>query len=170
MNYNGNATFTWQGNDGTINSSNTATTTIVITPVNDAPVVSSFVKNGTEDTTLTFATTDFTTNFSDVENQTLASVRVLSLPTNGTLRLNTTAVTVNQVIPAASLSTLNFVPNANRNGSVSFSREATDGSLYAVVSASVQINIASVNDAPSISDTVDQVTNEDTQKSAGFTI
>ena len=139
LNYNGTSTFTWKGHDGTVYSSNTATTTITINPVNDAPVISSFSLTGVEDTTITLAANDFTTHFSDVENQTLASLRVLSLPSNGTLRLSTTPVTINQVIPVASLNNLNFVPTADWNGTTTFSWEATDGQLYSVASAIVTL-------------------------------
>lgn len=63
------------------------------------------------------------------------------MPTNGTLRLSSTAITINQVIPAASLNNLNFVPTANRNGTTSFSREASDGQLYATTSALATLGI-----------------------------
>lgn len=84
---------------------------------------------------------NFTTNYSDIENDALSSVRILSLPANGTLRVSSTAVTINQVIPAASLNNVNFVPTANRNGTTSFSREASDGQLYSATSAVVTLVI-----------------------------
>ena len=53
-NWNGNTTFTRQGHDGTVLSSNTATMTMQVTAVNDTPTVSNFNKSVNEDVLLTF--------------------------------------------------------------------------------------------------------------------
>lgn len=53
-NWNGSTTFMRQGHDGITFSSNTATMTMQVTAVNDAPTVTNFGKTVNEDTLLTF--------------------------------------------------------------------------------------------------------------------
>ncbi|WP_293144176.1 DUF4347 domain-containing protein, partial [Okeania sp. SIO3I5] len=73
--------------------SNTATTTISITPTNDPPVVDDISKSGTEDTDISFSATDFTGKYTDPESDPLTKIQITSLPTDGTLLLNGVAVT-----------------------------------------------------------------------------
>ncbi len=75
-NWNGTTPFTRQGHDGTERSSNTATMTMNVTAVNDAPAVSNFSKTVNEDVLLTFSAADFTSNFSDVDGNSLTQIRI----------------------------------------------------------------------------------------------
>jgi VCBS repeat-containing protein len=155
------------GNGG----NDTATVTITINGVNDPPVVSNFAKTGPEDTDVTFAATDFINNFTDPDLDILVQVQVKSLPTNGTLKLNTTPVALNQEILAVNLDSLVFTPDPNWNGSTSFTWNASDGQTYALLDATVSITIDNLNDPPTISNITNQSTNEDTTTSPiGFTI
>lgn len=86
-NWNGNTTFTRQGHDGTVLSSNTATMTMSVTAVNDAPTVSPISKSGTEDTVVTFSTLDFSSQFADIDGDAITLVKIVTLPLNGTLKL-----------------------------------------------------------------------------------
>ncbi|MEI7422898.1 MAG: tandem-95 repeat protein, partial [Prolixibacteraceae bacterium] len=133
--------------------SNNANITVTVNPVNDPPVISNFTLNGFEDITLAFTPENFTTNYSDVESTPLNSVKITSLPSNGTLKLYSSgvnsAVTLNQVIASADLGNLTFVPTANWNGSTSFNWNATDGTAYAAADRTVTMVMAAVNDAPS---------------------
>ncbi|MFM9962419.1 MAG: DUF4347 domain-containing protein, partial [Planctomycetaceae bacterium] len=102
--------------DNTGVNSNTATSTIAVVSVNDAPTTSNNSVTTPEDTPFTFSAASFP--FSDVDTgNTLQSVRITSLPSVGSLTLGGVAVTVNQVIPTASLGTLVFTPALNGNGS-----------------------------------------------------
>src|SRR6266511_3806660 len=74
--------------DGTGGGIGSATFAINVTPVNDAPAIANVGKGGTEDVTLTFVASDFTSQFSDAENAPLAKIQVTSLPANGTLKLS----------------------------------------------------------------------------------
>ncbi len=134
--------------DGTGGGIGSATFAINVTPVNDAPAIANVGKGGTEDVTLTFVASDFTSQFSDAENAPLAKIQVTSLPANGTLKLSGADVTLNQEIVAASLGSLTFAPNANWNGTTSFGWNGSDGTAYAASGASVTITIAALNDAP----------------------
>ena len=87
-NFNGTDTFTYQANDGELNSS-PATVTITVNPVNDAPVASDDQYSVDEDTTLTIETADGVLgNDTDVDGDTLTSLLV-DAPNNGNLTLNT---------------------------------------------------------------------------------
>ncbi|MEQ8752588.1 MAG: Ig-like domain-containing protein, partial [Coleofasciculus sp. G1-WW12-02] len=125
----------------------TATVTVTINGSNDAPTLSTINKTGDEDTTISFTATDFTTVFNDAEGDSLSQINILSLPANGVLRLNDTAITPGETIAAANLDNLSFTPDANFNGTTSFIWNAADGFLFAS-GAAVNLAIASVNDNP----------------------
>ncbi len=79
-----------------------------------------------EDASRAFAAADF--GFSDVDGNSFQAVLITSLPTAGTLTLNSVAVTAGQSIPVASLPQLVFTPaaNANGNGYTSFTFQVQD--------------------------------------------
>jgi len=116
--------------------------------INDIPTLSDITKTGLEDTDITFAATDFTDKFSDLEKDSLSKIKITSLPDNGTLKLNGTAVTAAQEINAADLGKLTFTPNADFNGNVSFTWNGSDGKTYAVAAAKVDLIISNVDEPP----------------------
>ena len=148
----GNTSFDWNASDGNDYADKTAKVTISVNAVNDPPEVLNFNKVGDEDKTINFAATDFNSisTYQDVENDPLVSVRIGSLPANGTLKLGNADVSSNQVIGAGNLGTLKFVPDSNWSGSTSFEWNASDGQLFAVSPALVNITINPKNDAPAI--------------------
>ncbi|WP_423149786.1 cadherin-like domain-containing protein, partial [Rubrolithibacter danxiaensis] len=92
--WNGSASFNWNGQDGTDFAAADATVTITIAPVNDLPVVAPVSKSANEDHTVAFSAADFSSKFTDpVENDALTKIRITSLPANGTLMLNGAPVT-----------------------------------------------------------------------------
>ncbi|MFM6395665.1 MAG: hypothetical protein ACKPFF_03180, partial [Planktothrix sp.] len=78
---------------------------------------------------------------------TLASIKIIQLPTVGTLQLNGTAVTANQVISAANIPNLKFTPVANANGSsyANFKFTVNDGIIDSLTANTITID---VNDLP----------------------
>jgi hypothetical protein len=111
---------------------------------NQAPVVSDFTLEGAEDNVLTFTAADFTDHYSDPDGDALISVRIESLPADGTLKFNGVAVTAGQVIAAADLGSLAFVPNLNYYGTTTFTYTASDGiSGFALAPATVTLHIQS---------------------------
>lgn len=152
LNWNGTDSFTWKGHDGGAYSANAATVTLPIAAVNDAPTVSNRTVNGTEDTELVFSVNDFTSVYTDVEVTPLSKVQIVSLPDQGTLKLNGNEVTANQEIPTATLSTLSFVPPAKWDGTTTIVWKGSDGTDYSTGSATLTILIATVNDSPTVSD------------------
>ena len=141
----------------------TSAATSAVTNVNDLPVASDFTKTTNEDTTLTFAESDFTGAFSDPDNHALKSVKLVTLPasTHGVLKVGTSDATENQVVLKASLNTISFVPAANWNGSASFTYKVADSSDDESAAAEVTITVSAVNDLP-VASAIEKTTDEDT--------
>ncbi|NOG48609.1 MAG: tandem-95 repeat protein [Chloroflexi bacterium] len=126
--------------------SNVATVTITVNPVNDAPVAVDDAYATDEDTALNVAAPGVLTNDTDVDGDTLTAVLVVG-PTNGTLTLNGDGSFI-------------YTPNANFNGSDTFTYKANDGTADSNV-ATVTITVNPVNDAPVAVDDA-YTTDEDT--------
>ena len=123
-----------------------------VTPVNDAPAGTNKVLTTNEDTAYTLSAADF--GFTDVDvGDSMSGVRIDGLPAAGSLTLRGVAVTAGQVIAAASIASLTFIPAANANGanlaSLNFSVKDQAGSLAAVPST-LSFNVTPVNDAPTV--------------------
>ena len=138
-NFNGNDSFTFKVNDGT-SDSNTATISITVNAVNDAPVANAQSTSTNEDApvSLILVATDV-----DLNSLTYS---VVSQPTNGTL--------------TGTAPNLTYTPNSNFNGSDSFTFKANDGTVDSNT-ATVIINVSSVNDTPTANNQ-SVSTNEDT--------
>ena len=146
-NANGAKTFTVTASDGTLSSA-AATVTMTLGAINTPPTLAAIGVSGTEDTTLMFTAANFTQAYSDADGTLLASITVTSLPATGTLKLSSVNVTLNQVILAANLGNLTYVPVANANGTETFTVTASDGTLSSAA-ATVTMTLTAVNDAPS---------------------
>jgi hypothetical protein len=105
------------------------------------PVVSDISKTTQENTTLAFSSTDFTSKFSSQGNKTLKRVKIISLPLNGTLKLNAVNIVANQEIVFTDLNQISFVPATAYTGSTGFQWNGSDSILYAIDPANVNINI-----------------------------
>ena len=131
-NFNGADSFTYKANDGTADS-NVATVSITINAVNDAPVAANDSYAVDEDATLNVAAAGVLGNDSDIDADSLTAVLV-SGPTHGSLTLNADG-------------SFDYSPDANFNGSDSFTYKANDGAADSNV-ATVSITVNAVNDAP----------------------
>jgi VCBS repeat-containing protein len=131
-NYNGTDSFTYLASDGSP-TPGSATVTLTITPVNDAPVAANDLYTTSEDTLLSVAAPGVLTNDTDVEGTALTAVLVTG-PSHGTLTLNANG-------------SFSYTPAANYNGSDSFTYKASDGSATSAV-ATVNLTVTAVNDAP----------------------
>ncbi|MGB9367492.1 MAG: Ig-like domain-containing protein, partial [Xanthobacteraceae bacterium] len=115
--------------DGQLQS-NTAIATVAVTPVNDAPVVQNGAASGNEDNVINGALIA-----SDVDSASLTYSRVANAA-HGTVTVNADG-------------TFSYTPNADFNGSDSFTFKANDGFADSNV-ATINITVAPVNDAPVI--------------------
>ena len=125
-NYNGSDSFTYTANDGTTDG-NTATVTITILAVNDAPIANAQSVSLAEDSSLAITLTG-----SDVEGGALIYT-IVSAPAHGAL--------------SGTAPNLTYRPATNYNGSDSFTFTVNDGSLSSAA-ATVSITVTPVNDAP----------------------
>ncbi len=125
-NYNGTDSLTFRASDGTA-FSGTATISITVTPVNDAPVATAAAVTTSEDTSKAI-----TLAGSDVESSPL-TYSVVTWPTHGTL---------SGIAP-----NLTYTPAANYHGPDSFTFKVNDGALDSAP-ATVSLTVTPVNDAP----------------------
>ncbi|MFD1602139.1 Ig-like domain-containing protein, partial [Flavobacterium artemisiae] len=125
--------FTYRANDGTA-SSNIATVTITVTPVNDAPIASNDSYTVAEGGTLTVtAANSILSNDTDAENNPLTAILVTS-PSHGTLTLNSNG-------------TFTYTHDGSETTTDSFTYRANDGTASSNI-ATVTITVTPVNDAP----------------------
>lgn len=138
-NWYGTDQFTAMVSDGG-GASDTATVTIVVTPVNDAPVITqapSVSVTMSEDSNPTPFT--LTLNASDIDGDTL-TWSLLTAATNGTAVVSGTGTS----------NSPSYTPNADVFGSDQFSVQVSDGN-GGTTSVTVAVTIQPVNDAPVIS-------------------
>ncbi|MCK9364235.1 MAG: Ig-like domain-containing protein [Syntrophales bacterium] len=133
LNYWGSDSFTYTVKDNDGHLSNTATVTVNVLPVNDAPVANADTLTAAEDTAATYTSALLVGNDTDVEDDTLTVAGVTS-GAGGTAALNADG-------------TVTFTPSLNFNGAASFTYTASDGSATSNA-ATVTVNVAAVNDAP----------------------
>jgi len=126
LNYNGNDSFTFKASDGTVDS-NIATVTLIVTPVQDAPVANNQAVSTQEDQPKAIVLTG-----SDVDGDAL-TFTIVTNPAHGTL--------------AGSGANVTYTPAANYNGSDNFTFRVNDGTANSNV-ATVSITVTPVNDAP----------------------
>jgi gliding motility-associated-like protein len=155
-------TFSYKVNDGTYDG-NTVTVILSINPVNDAPVLTNISKTGLVDNPIIFASTDFTSAFTDIENNSLTKIKVVSLPANGVLMLSGVTVAINDEITVNQLNDLIFVPSSGWTGSTSFAWNGFDGTDYSVTEANVNIIIsATVNNPPVLTEITKSINEDNT--------
>ena len=110
-----------------------ATMTVNVTDVNHPPTSTGGSVILRKNTVKTFAAADFP--FSDIDaGSTLQAIKVTSLPnpTNGTLTLSASPVTLDQVIAVADITAgnLTYTPNADYTGSDPFNFQVRDAALF----------------------------------------
>jgi len=95
------------------------------TPV---PVLTDFSKFGQENGTIAFASTDFTSRFTNSKTAplTLQAIDIVTLPKHGSLKLAGVNVTRGQVIAASQLSNLVYTPNPAYSGTDTFLVQAAE--------------------------------------------
>ena len=145
--YNGSDSFTFKVSNSN-GTSNTATVSITVLEVNDAPGAANDPASTNEDQTVTIAAATLTANDSkgpaNESTQTLTVTEVAATAdTHGTVTLSNGQVS--------------YTPAANYNGAASFSYRVCDNGITRGASDSlcatgtVNVTVASVNDAPTVS-------------------
>lgn len=144
--FNGTDSFTWQANDGRGGVSNTATATISVAAVNDAPVVTEQSVTATTAVASSVALTA-----TDVDSTTFTWA-ITGNPTNGTATV--------------SGSTLTYTSNASFTGTDRVTVRASDGSL--TDTGTITFDVRASNTAPTATN-VSTTTTEDTAKRFSLT-
>ncbi|SMF64099.1 VCBS repeat-containing protein' /ribosomal slippage [Azospirillum oryzae] len=149
-------TITYTVSDGQVSA--TATLSIAITPVNDAPGGTDKTITMDEDTSHTFSAGEFGfTDASDNPANSLQSVVITTLPPAGTLTLNGTAVIAGQEILATDLTKLKFTPATDAFGAsyATFTFQVRDsgGTANGGINLdptpnTITVKVNNVNDAP----------------------
>ena len=150
-------------NDGDLTVSETFN--VDVAAVNDAPDAANETVNLQEDSSYTFLSADF--NFSDVDSgDSLSQVRVETLPAAGVLQLNGVAVAASDTIAKADIDAghLTFIPASDANGTnyASFRFSVADASgAFSLSDYFMSMDVTAVNDAPVVSASISESTNED---------
>ena len=120
-NFNGTDSFTYTANDGTTDSAE-ATITVTVSAVNDIPTVADVAVSTTEDTAV-----EITLTGSDIDEDSLTFS--IGEATNGTVSLDGAVAT--------------YTPNANFNGTDSFTYTANDGTTDSA-EATITVTVTAV--------------------------
>jgi VCBS repeat-containing protein len=156
--FSGEDSFTWSVNDGN-GGTDTGTFTITVTPVNDAPTAPDISTSGAEDGGAILV--DVFDGAVDADSADQLSVNTV----NGAL-LTPAGVEVDGGLVTRRMDgRLEFTPNANFNGAVSFTYTLIDDSGAGnaeSAEASVDILVTAVNDAPILAGEGPHSTDEDT--------
>jgi uncharacterized repeat protein (TIGR01451 family) len=135
-NFHGTDSFTYRTSDGAAESG-VATVTIIVRPVNDAPVANNDSYITEEDTALSVAVPGILSNDSDVDGS-LLSATLVAGPGRGTVVLQPNGSFI-------------YLPNTNFHGTDSFTYSAADGAAESAP-ATVTIIVRPVNDTPVAAD------------------
>lgn len=129
--YSGGDSFTYRASDGSL-TSNTATVSFTVIPVNQAPVAGNDSYSTNQNTTLSIAAPGVLANDTDPEGATLTA-QLVSGPSHGALTLNNNG-------------SFTYTPTTGYSGSDSFSYRAGDGSLTSgAATVALTINAAGSN-------------------------
>ena len=149
-NFYGTDSFTYDVSDGSV--ADTATVTITVGPVDDAPVALGETLPLAEDTSLTLAAPGVLENEVNVDPEDTLTVTLVEDVTSGSLAL-------------AADGSLVYTPTTNFYGDDSFTYTVTDG-VSTVGPVTAILEVSNVNDAPNVGDVNYDVT-EDTTLSVG---
>jgi gliding motility-associated-like protein len=153
-NYNGPASITYTVNDNSGATSNVATVSITVTPVNDAPIANNDLATTNEDSPVVI---NVLGNDTDIEGLNIGSVTITVQPANGTVSVNPTT------------GAITFTPAANFFGNTTFTYQVCDnGTPVLCDDAVVTITVNAVNDAP-IANNDSATTAEDTPVTLNIT-
>lgn len=151
-NFNGTDTFTYVANDGLANSAS-ATVTITVSAVNNAPMAMDDQVTTAEDSALTIAAATVLGNDAEIDAGDVITITGVGAPANGTATLQPSSIL--------------YTPAANFNGVDTFSYTISDtGGLTST--ATITVTVTPTNDAPvAVDDSA--ATNEDTPVAVSVT-
>ncbi len=114
---------------------------VTIGDVNDKPTIAKVTKDVLQNNTLNLSLADFERTFADEDGDALERIEIISLPSDGVLRLDANPVNVGDIISAADCDLLRYDAPSNIYGLVSFDWRAEDGQDYSDMDGSIRIKI-----------------------------
>ena len=130
-NFKGIASFNYTVTDGT--DSETASVSVVVNSVNDAPIANTDTATTDEDTPIVISAAELLSNDINLDPEDTLSLVSVNNAANGTAIINEDG-------------NVEFTPDANFNGTASFGYVVTDGTVNDT--ASVEVVVNAINDAP----------------------
>ena len=134
-------------------SATTATLTITVIGVNDLPtsadatvyinennIDASYSTRTSTNITKTFASSDFAFTDTDTSDSSISAIKIVTLPSSGTLTLSGSAVTAGDEIAVASISSLVYTPTANSESDDSFTFKVSDGTAFSAAANTISIS------------------------------
>jgi len=140
--FSGQDSFGWKGSNGVAGESGllySAEAALVNIEIDVSDGVASDFDKSVNKALFFFTAPDFRDRF---EGDTLAKIAVISLPSHGRLKLDSTEITVNQEIGITDLSRLVYSPDANYVGNDSFDWGGSNGLAYGGNAASVFLSVS----------------------------
>ncbi|MCX7353463.1 MAG: Ig-like domain-containing protein [Alphaproteobacteria bacterium] len=159
-NYSGSASFTYTIADSQ-GLTSTASVSVNVTPVADAPVVTTAAASGNEDTQISLNISAALTDSSE----TLSSIKISGVPTGATLSAGTNNGSGVWTLTQAQLSGLKITPPANSDVDFNLTVSATStesNGATATTTAALAVTVNAVADAPTLAASAASG-NEDTQ-------
>jgi hypothetical protein len=160
-NYSGPESFTYRVNDGQTDSG-VATVAITVKAVNDAPAASNVSVSTPEDTAVLVTGTG-----TDVDGDS-TTFTIVNGPAHGSLGSLGTRVCSGTAPRVCTLSAT-YTPSANYNGPDTITYRVNDGTVNSST-VTVNITVAAVNDAPTISTVSSKTTGKNTPITVAFTV
>ena len=140
-NFKGIASFNYTVTDGT--DSETASVEVIVNSVNDAPIANTDTATTDEDTPIVISAAELLGNDINLDPEDSLSLVSVNNAANGTAIINEDG-------------NVEFIPDANFNGTASFEYVVTDGTVNDTASVSVVVN--AVNDAPVLTNPIPNLT------------
>ncbi len=114
------------------------------------PTIKNFSISTNEDVSFTFNYNSFFQNFVSVPGDNIVQVKIVTLPTKGSLTSLGANVAIGDLIKVKNgvLDELKYIPNLNYNGIDNFKWNVSNGTVSAVSDAQVNIAISPINDPP----------------------
>mgnify|MGYP000258707258 CR=1 FL=1 len=100
---------------------------IDINPINDAPFLQTISKNMININEIKFNLSDFLDNYTDIENNSLEKIKIISKPAIGTLYVNENELILNEEINTSQINTLAYTMYDEFNNTITFQVKAFDG-------------------------------------------
>ncbi len=153
--------FGFKVNDGTAYSTEQATMTISVEPVQDIPTASDNLVQVDENENYEFSPDDFVFNDVDKEDKNLVMLEITKLETAGSLQLNGVDIALGQQISLEAMLAGRFtftpVPNEHGNNYATFSFKVSDGKDFSEASYKMTIDVLRSPERPIVVETPPEI-------------